>query len=417
MVEDVQSDGRVAESPRAPTQPLRILHVAEAFGGGLYGVVRSLADGAVEQGHQVAVAYGRRPETPEHPERDFRRGVVLQAMSWGERSAREQARAMRQLRAFATLWGPDVIHLHSSFAGVFGGVALRGVAPIVFTPHSFASCLRDKTPAKRQALIAGERCAILCADLVGAVSASEARSAARRGAKAVVVVPNGIPELDATAIVGAELQKLATAPAEHPRIIAGGRIIGQRRPEACARILGDLHDCAEVRWAGGGGDSGAQGEQARRALRDAGLEVTGWLTRSRWTEELSRATAYLHWTAWDGMPLSILEAFAVDTVVVASDIAPNREVLPAAQLCRTEDEAVALLRRIASDRDFAARLLEGQRAVREAFSAERMVGEWLEIYARTADVPVTVAPPVPVPAAGIPSTGVDAMPEAGLAAG
>jgi glycosyltransferase involved in cell wall biosynthesis len=420
MIEDVRSGIRGAVAPTPSRAPLRILHVAEAFGGGLYGVVRSLADGAVEQGHEVAVAYGRRPETPEHPERDFRPEVLLRAMSWGGRSAIEQARAMRQQKAFAIAWRPDVIHLHSSFAGVFGGFALRGTAPIVFTPHAFASCLRDTTPAKRRAMVAGERWAVACADLIGAVSESEARSATRRGAKNVVVVPNGIPELNESALVDAQLQMLAMTSPDRPRVIAGGRISGQRRPKACARILGALHDCADVRWAGGGGNTGAWGEQARRALRDADVEVTGWLPRARWTEELSGATAYLHWTGWDGMPLSILEALATDTIVVASDIAPNREILPQAQLCRTEGEAALLLRRIVSSTDFAAELLAGQRARRERFSEDRMVAEWLEIYARTAGVPgisapTVVMPPVEFPAAGIPPVASPVLPD--LAAG
>jgi glycosyltransferase involved in cell wall biosynthesis len=318
---------------------------------------------------------------------------VLEPLRWGARSPLEQVRAMLRLRAAARRFRPDVIHLHSSFAGVFGGLALRGLAPIVYTPHSFASCLPETPKARKAVLVAGERLAIACATRVGAVSESEARCSIRRGARHVDVIPNGIPELNVTAQVLRELQRLARPAGGPASVLAGGRIVAQRRPEACARILGALAGEAEVRWAGGGGERTPWAERARAALREAGVEMTGWLPRELWLDELSSASVYLHWTAWDGLPLCLLEALAEDTIVVASDIAPNREVLPAEQLCRTEEEAIALLRRIVTDPAFAARLRANQRERRQRFSAARMGQEWLALYARAAGRPDAVPAP------------------------
>lgn len=380
---------------------LRVLHVAEAFGGGLYEMVRVLADGLSREGHTVAVAYGRRPETPEHPQRDFPREVMLEPLAWGGRSPAEQVQAMRRLQAFARGWEPDVIHLHSSFAGVVGGAALAGIAPIVYTPHSFASCLPSTSPAKRQILAAGERLAISRATIVGAVSHSEARCARRRGARRVTVIPNGISELDDRALVASELARLSAAtPPRSQRVIAGGRIVGQRQPDACARILGALTDDAEVAWVGGGGDDSPWTHEMRAALERHGVHATGWVPRDTWLGELSQAAAYLHWTAWDGLPLCLLEALALDTVVVASDIAPNREVLGPRQVCKTEEEAVALLRRIVADPDFAAELRAEQHERRQRYSASGMVTRWADQYAALAGLPHVARPlPVEVPAA------------------
>lgn len=391
-VEGVLGDAAYAATAVAK-EPLRILHVAEAFGGGLYEVVRALANDAARRGHEVTILYGRRPETPEDPAADFAPSVTLEPLQWGGRSPLEQLRAMRALRAHGRRMAPDVIHLHSSFAGVFGGLALHGVAPIVYTPHSFASCLAT-SKLRRRVLLAGERVAIACATAVGAVSESEGRCSRRRGARDVIVIPNGIGELNVTAQVLRELQRLARPRPRGARVVAGGRIVGQRRPEECARILGAIADDAEVRWAGGGGDRTPWADGARRALREAGVELTGWLPREAWLQEIAGATAYLHWTAWDGMPLCLLEALAEDTIVVASDIAPNREVLPAAQLCQTEEEAVALLRRIIAEPEFAARLRAGQRQRRQRYCATRMARQWIDLYARLAGRPELI-PTVP----------------------
>jgi hypothetical protein len=75
---------------------------------------------------------------------------------------------------------------------------------------------------------------------------------------------------------------------------------------------------------------------------------------------------------------------ARDAVVVASDIPPNRELLSPEQVCSDEGRAVALLRAIVTDTEARERLLGFQRANRSQHSAERMVSQWLQLYARTA---------------------------------
>lgn len=374
---------------------LRVLHVAEAFGGGLFEMVRFVAAGSVAAGHDVAIAYGRRPETPDAPA-DLLPGVATHALPWGERTVGEQVRVARALRTLAAEHRPDVIHLHSSFAAVVGGVALRAVAPIVYTPHAFASCLPTTSAPARAVLRSAERLAIRRADHVGAVSASEALCAAQRGARRLSVIPNGIAELDpdAPVRVDRELARLASARPSRPQVMAAGRIVAQRQPEAAARILGMVRDVADVSWVGGGGEDTAWAREARAELARRGVHHTGWVPREAFLDALADAKVYLHWTSWDGQALSLLEALARDAIVVASDIPPNREVVPAAQLCRTEDEAAALVRRIVTDPAFAARRLREQRARAERFGAQRMVAGWLALYDRLAgrDVPVPAAP-------------------------
>jgi glycosyltransferase involved in cell wall biosynthesis len=139
-------------------------------------------------------------------------------------------------------------------------------------------------------------------------------------------------------------------------------------------MLAAVADHAAVRWIGGGDGIGQD------AMRRAGVPVTGWLPRAATLTSLSESTLYLHWTAWDGLPLSILEAMANDVIVVASDIGPNREVLGPEQVCRTEDDAIALMRAILVNRELRERLLAEQRQRRRWYGADRMAAEWLELY-------------------------------------
>jgi hypothetical protein len=71
---------------------------------------------------------------------------------------------------------------------------------------------------------------------------------------------------------------------------------------------------------------------------------------------------------------------AFDVVVVASDIPPLRELLGPDQLCASEPEATALLRRVLTDAAFRERLLADQRRRRAGGGAGRMTDGWRAVY-------------------------------------
>lgn len=349
---------------------MRVLHVTEASASGTLGVVGAIAGHAAEAGHDVAVAHGSRPETPTDLAAALP-GAELFALPWGARGPGAQLAAGRALRRLVAAWRPDVVHLHSSFAGLVG-LALDPGLPQVFTPHGWASARAGEDGARRAAYRAFDRVVARHSDVVGAVSRAEAARARALGARRVVVVPNGIPELDG------DPPASGPVPSRAPLVVGAGRIGPARRPAASARILAALGGAAGVAWIG------ASPAAEDRPLRAAGIPITGWLPRDDALARLSAATAYLHWSAWDGQSLAVLEALAHDVVVIGSDIPANREVLGRAQVCRREGEAVALLRRVLVEPALRAAFLDAQRATRPLHGARRMAAAWLDVHRRLA---------------------------------
>jgi glycosyltransferase involved in cell wall biosynthesis len=197
-----------------------------------------------------------------------------------------------------------------------------------------------------------------------------------------VIVPNGIPELDDPP-GGAHDRDT-----KRPRVVAMGRTDTARRPVEAAGILASVADVAHVEWVGGAGRGGVPAA----AITRQGVPLTGWLPRHEALERLRAATACLHWAAWDGRPLIVLEAMAYDVVVVSSDIPPLRELLEPGQLCASADEASRLLRRVLTEPRFRAQLLEGQRRRRAGAGARRMTDEWRDLYGEVATgTPPTIA--------------------------
>jgi glycosyltransferase involved in cell wall biosynthesis len=338
-------------------------------------VVRVLAGCLAERAQAVAVAYGVRPETPPGVEATLDPRVEVFGLPWTERSPRAQVAAYRALGRLEQAWQPDVVHLHSSFAGAVGALALHARRPTVYSPHGYSFTMAGSR-ARRRAFRTVEQGIARRVTTVGAVSRSEAALAAELGtARAVVTVPNGIPELDAPPGV--------PAGRDGPlRVMAMGRIMAQRRPEQVARILGAAGEDAEVLWVGGG----REGARDAEALEAAGIPVTGWCDREQALAHLSRATVYVHWTAWDGLPLSVLEAMARDVIVVASDIPANRDIVGPRQVFASVEDAQAFLRRVLADAGLRAELVADQRERARAFGAQAMADGWLAVYRSLAAV-------------------------------
>ena len=355
---------------------MRILEVSESFATGTMEIICAIAAGAVAQGHPAAIAYGKRPETPADLSAQVPDEVELIELPWTGRTVGNQLRTVPALRRVCREWHPDVIHLHSSFAGLLGALSIARLAPSVYTPHGY-SFLSAKSGAARAAYRLAERFAAHRVTVLGAVSESEARQARQVGARSVVVVPNGIADLDPERLAAERKPPPSGAPAR--------RLDGTDRPPASspirtARILRAVSDLADTLWIGGPGVDLTLEDD----VRSAGIEVTGWIDRERATEQLAHATVFLNWSAWDSHPLTVLEAMALDVVVVASDIEANRDLVGADQVAASEERAIELLRAALTDPGRRNQMIAEQHRRRTAFGRERMVNEWLGLYSRLA---------------------------------
>jgi glycosyltransferase involved in cell wall biosynthesis len=353
---------------------LRLLHVAEAFGGGVFEIVRLLAEESAAAGHEVAIAYGRRPETPVDVPARISPDVTLLPTAWVKRSLGAQLRVAGELRRFIARWQPDVIHLHSSFAGAVGAFALGNGIPVIYSPHGYSFEMKDYTWLSRTAFRAMEAIVARRMTLIGAVSLDEAELVREKLRHArVTVVQNGIPELDAPV----RRRRRSRNP---PLAVTMGRVSPQRQPDACARILHEVRDVVEPMWIGGDRPDSPNAA----GLIEVGIPMTGWIARDAALEQLEQAEIYLHWTAWDGQPLSVLEAMARDVIVVAHDIPPLRELLDPRQLCQSEREAAELVRALVTDADLKEELLADQRTRAMLFGRQRMVAAWHRVYGELA---------------------------------
>jgi len=280
---------------------LRIVHVAESFASGTASAIRDYVRNYPAAEHHLL--YAQRSEA-----------VVSAAEFAGFTTVAElpdgHAARLRYLRAYALeLTAPALIHAHSSKAGVYVRLAIRNSAkvPIIYTPHCYSFERRDVGWPARLVFRAAEWALSFNTGSFSACSAREATlSRWPLSRPRVVTVPNVAPAASAEATDTTDDGSLC--------LVGNGRIGPQKDPEFFATAVRAARDSVgDVRavWIGGG-ESRYVG-----LLQDCGVEVTGWLPRADALAVLARADVYLHTAAWEGFPISIMEASAAGLPVVA----------------------------------------------------------------------------------------------------
>lgn len=372
---------------------MRVTHILEATLG---GTARHLADvgcGLAGAGFSVeAIVSLRRAEGFEpKAERLRAAGVSLVEVPMAREvspagDAGALWRLVRQLRRSR----PDVVHTHSSKAGVLGraAAALAGVPVIIHSPHAFAFQMRSARP-KRILYLALERLAGRRTNCLVAVSQAEAGLAV--GAKVmpksrVVVIENGVdPAEAASAEEGAAARRaLGIGPAE-PVVLFVGRLVEQKAPEVFVRAALAVRQAwpeAVFLLAGEGPLRPALEGEIRRASAERSIRLLGY--RDDAARLYAGAEVFVLPSRWEGFSYTVLEAMAAGVPVVAGRLPCMREAVGECGILVPTDDPQALADAVLSllaGRESARRLgAAGRERVRTLFTLERQVARLGELY-------------------------------------
>jgi glycosyltransferase involved in cell wall biosynthesis len=271
----------------------------------------------------------------------------------------------RRLRRVVRALQPDVLHLHSSKAGLSGRLAVRGAVPTVFQPHAW-SFLAVRGPV-HAATLAWERIAVRWCHRVVCVSDAERQDGAAAGIpmQRTCVVPNGVdvdwfrPRDRATARRRLQLD-------DGPLAVCVGRLSEQKGQDVLLRAWPAVAQRAVGSVLTLVGD-GPWREQLH-ALAPDGVRFAGNSIDPR--DWYAAADVVVMPSRWEGMALVPLEAGASGRSVVMSDVAGAREAVPAgagAVVGREDVEALAAA--------LAERLQDRARADLEGAAARRHVAD------------------------------------------
>jgi glycosyltransferase involved in cell wall biosynthesis len=276
---------------------VKILHITESYGGGVTSAINTYVNNSSQYDHYLFALSRESDTTGEEGE-----GAFVDV-----RFASRNLSVIRSLKLFLNETCPAVVHVHSSFAGFFCRVLpFIDKRKIVYTPHGF-SFLRNDHPlllrfyffiekllANRVACIAGcgREEKMLASSLVDPIRTHE-----------LVNICGEIPSVDAV-----------KSQSELPVVGMVGRVSEQKGYEFFKSVAIQCKGKAHFKWVGGGSDENEE------LLRSSGIEVTGWVERSEVISHLKGLDLYFHSAAWEGFPISVLEASKLEVPMVLRDI-------------------------------------------------------------------------------------------------
>ena len=308
----------------------KILFVVEAMGGGVFTYIVDLANELVKT-CDMYIAYAVRPQTPEDYKDYFDKRIHLIEVKNFTRSINpaKDFKAIPEVKKIADEVKPDIIHLHSSKAGVIGRIAFNGnEVPLFYTPHGYSFLMENYKPAKRaifktiETVFAKRNCTTI------SCSYGEHQETLKLTRKATYV-NNGINT--------AELKRMleTVEKVDHPfTVFTLGRICYQKNPtlfNAIAENMPDVH----FLWIGDG--------ELRDELKSSNIEITGWVDREEALKRSMNADVFLLTSLWEGLPISLLEAMYMKKLCVVNDVIGNHDVIKNGRngfVCRSTEEFV-----------------------------------------------------------------------------
>jgi glycosyltransferase involved in cell wall biosynthesis len=232
---------------------------------------------------------------------------------------RQDLKALWQCYRLIRKVRPDVVHTHTSKAGVIGRLAARlaGV-PSIFTAHTW--CFAEGTSWKWKTVgIPVERIAAQCASQIITVSDANRTLAMRHGiasAEKFVTVHNGIADSPHRASAGENVV---------PRIVMVARFSEQKAQSLLVEAVAQIRTPFQLLLVGDGPLRPAVEQQVARLNLRGRVSFLG--QRMDIAELLAASHIFALFTHWEGFPISILEAMRAGLPVVASDVNGVREAV------------------------------------------------------------------------------------------
>lgn len=292
----------------------KIVHIVEAFGGGIFSILTDLVSRTSED-YDITILYGKRPETPNNIKQYFNDNVSLIEIKNFTKKINfiKDIKAIFEVKRHIKQINPDIVHLHSSKAGVIGRIACNKVKTVYYSPHCFAFTQKNISKTKQniyyfiEKIMAHKKnCSII------ACSKPE-YELAKKITPNVMLLENGI---DIERIQKC-LNNVETIQNKHT-VCTVGRIDNQKNPELFNKIAEQMPEY-EFMWIGDG--------PLRNTLTSTNIKITGWITHDEVIRKINKNEFFILTSSWEGLPISLLEAMYLKKICIISKDIQNINII------------------------------------------------------------------------------------------
>ena len=321
----------------------RILHITECLGSGVLNYIKNITFWQVED-YDVTVAYSTRPETPENFKNQFDPRVRFIKVEGFTREIRpgNDLKAFRHIRSIVKKLNPDLIHLHSTKAGVIGRWAIDcNKYKVLYSPHAYSFLMQDAGETKRKIYgflekISDRKNCLTIADIDGELEASKLVT------KNAICIPNGINPYEMDEII--KQAESLVEKFDKTTICISGKIVYQKNPALFNRIA-KLMPEYDFLWIGAG--------PLENELTSPNITITGWMTRTQAVAKILSSDVFIFTSLWESLSIALMEVMYLGKPCVVSKCDGNKDVIKDGEngfLCDTAEEYVKAVRWIVNDR-------------------------------------------------------------------
>lgn len=291
-----------------------ILHITEVSSGGVLPMIANICNGLANE-YNIIVVYGIRPDTPNNIGKYFDKRIKLIPITAFKRniSVKNDIRAMHAINRIVKSYHPEIVHMHSTKAGLLGRLLLllyKGKK--FYTPHGYSFLKKDDSKIEIliykvvEFLLAHTGC------ITVACGKGEWRYAQKLNMNSVCI-NNGIDVVWIDSIISRVKRE-----AHEFTVYTAGRIGPQKNPKLFNRIAECCPDIEFV-WIG-------DGEEAA-CLTSPNIIVTGLVDRENLLEMAVNYDCYLSCALWEGLPVALLEAMYLQKECIVSNIDGNVDLI------------------------------------------------------------------------------------------
>lgn len=299
------------------TEKKKILHLVEAFGGGVFTFLVDLVN-LTDEKYDITIAYGVRKETNVNFKEYFSDRVNFIEVKNFTRSINiiKDFKAMCEVKKIVKDLNPDIVHMHSSKAGAIGRITISAKnRKLIYNPHGFSFLKKDDSKFKRFIYKTLEKiCTLKKCTIVGC-SQGEYEEA-RKLSKNSICINNGINveklEKDTKKIQEKHINY------DNLSVCTVGRIGYQKNPEMFNDVA-EQFPSIPFTWIGDG--------ELRDKLKSSNISITGWKDRREVLQILSNNDIFILTSLWEGLPISLLEAMYMKNICIVSNVIGNRDVI------------------------------------------------------------------------------------------
>lgn len=349
----------------------KVLFFVEAMGGGVFTYITNLAN-ALSNRFDIYVAYGIRPQTPANYMKFFNNNVHLIEVKHFRRDiSLEDLNAFYEMKRIAKKVNPDIIHLHSSKAGLLGRWAFNGrKVPIFYTPHGYSFLMSGIGKKKQLFFKLIEKFSALRNSTTISCSYGE-RLETNNLTKRSLYVDNGIN----IQYINSVIKTVSKRKKDKFTIYTLGRISKQKDPYTFNKIASMFPQVKFV-WIGDG--------ELRDVLVAPNITITGWMSTKEALKLAINYDAFILTSLWEGLPMALLESMYIEKPCIVSNVIGNNNVIVPNKngfLCSNIDDYRYAITTLLTKGSPASIVKNAKKSIVEHYNSQVMADKYAEIYA------------------------------------